>query len=192
MVQPVHSVYYTRQDYLRLEQQSADRHEYYQGQIYLMVSRTRDHARICANSVVALSRAVAATSCDIYGSDMRVYIKEYNFYTYTDAMLVCGETAETREDEVSNPLLIIEVLSKSTRNYDLKDKFDFYKSLPTLRYYLTIEQKKVEVICNERVEEQTWQSQKYTELSAEILLPQLNSTLAVAALYRRVNFPKTN
>src|SRR5438067_5398791 len=130
---------YTLDDYLSLQRGIAVKLEYYDGDICLMAGYSAGHYRISRNVLRLFDAKLAGSSCEAFGSDMRVNTPS-GLYTYPDASIICGPKVSNAAETISNPIVIVEVLSDSTRNYDRGEKFDLYRSIPALRHYLLIEQ----------------------------------------------------
>jgi len=125
--QPVEQKKYTRQEYLDFEVNSPERHEYLDGEIRPMVGGTPNHNRIIGNTYFAFKLALQGSKYDIFFSEQRLWIPEKNIYTYPDLMVIQGELQlqEGRKDTITNPCLIAEVLSNSTKDYDKNDQVTF-------------------------------------------------------------------
>lgn len=108
--------YYTPEEYLALEEDAEYKSEYYQGEIFAMSGGSPNHNRIAGNLYIALREALEGKSCEAFFSDMRLQVKKNGLYTYPDVMVVCGglEFVKGRTDTITNPVVIIEVLSEST------------------------------------------------------------------------------
>lgn len=132
---------YRIEDYFFLEEGSTVRHEFFAGEIFAMAGGTVAHNQIAANVLRELGNALQGKPCRALGSDMRLATPG-GLLTYPDAMVICGkvELAHGRRDVVTNPVLLVEVLSDATRAYDMGEKFEAYKAIPALREYVTIEQ----------------------------------------------------
>jgi Uma2 family endonuclease len=130
---------YTLDDYLSLQRGIEVKLEYFNGEIYLMAGGSAGHNRISRNVLKLFDAALAGSSCEAFGSDMRVSTPS-GLYTYPDASIVCGPKVSDASETISNTIVIVEVLSDSTRNYDRGEKFELYRSIPALRHYLLIEQ----------------------------------------------------
>ena len=115
------------------------------------------HNDITANLVGALRLSLRGTGCRAFANDLRV-LTPGGLYTYPDAVVICGriELTPVRPDTVTNPVLLAEVLSEATRDYDRGEKFSLYKALPTLREYLLIEQNQVAVDHFQRQDTGAW------------------------------------
>lgn len=140
MAAPAHRIHYSYAEYLALEASSNVKHEYLDGQIYAMTGGTPEHAALAAAAVGLLFPALRGGPCRAYDADLRVRVQATGLSTYPDITIVCGrrETDPADPNAVTNPTLIIEVLSKSTEDYDRGDKFEHYKHLPSLRQYVLV------------------------------------------------------
>jgi Uma2 family endonuclease len=130
---------YTIDDYVLLQRGLEIKLEYFNGDIYVIAGGSAGHYRISRNVLRLFEAALAASSCEAFGSDMRVNTPS-GLYTYPDVSIICGPKVSNAAETLSNPIVIVEVLSDSTRNYDRGEKFDLYRSIPALRHYLLIEQ----------------------------------------------------
>ena len=128
-------------DYFAVEASSGIKHEFYQGEIFAMAGASLAHNHLNANVLTFLRGAVRAKGWSAFGSDLRVKTPD-GLFTYPDVMVICGPVALThdRPDTVTNPCVIVEVLSDATRDYDRGEKFTLYRAIPTLQEYLLIEQ----------------------------------------------------
>src|SRR5262245_42509893 len=107
--------FYTPAEYFALEEQAAYKSEYRQGEIIAMAGGSLNHNRIAKNTCFAIDEALMGKPCESFLGDVRLWIAKKELYTYPDIMVVCGpvELAEGRTDTLTNPLLLIEVLSES-------------------------------------------------------------------------------
>ncbi|WP_438041225.1 Uma2 family endonuclease [Sorangium sp. So ce128] len=140
MVAPAHRIHYTYAEYLALEASSNVKHEYLDGQIYAMAGGTPEHAALAAAVIGLLFPELRRGRCRAYDADLRVRVPSTGLATYPDVTVVCGPLERDTQDEqaVTNPTLIVEVLSRSTEEYDRGDKFEHYKRLPSLRQYVLV------------------------------------------------------
>ena len=181
---------YTLSEYLRKEEKSLRKHEYHNGKIVAMPYSRLPHNLISGNIITALNNAIEKTGKDyiVASSDQLVYFTDLNVGVYPDALVVC-EKPEFYDDGqllLTNPVLVVEVLSKSTRNYDLKGKFDLYKTLPSFREYVLVEQTKVSVETRFRVEPNLWRENRATDLAVDLRLESLGISLAMKDIYKKV------
>ncbi|MCB9698744.1 MAG: Uma2 family endonuclease [Alphaproteobacteria bacterium] len=133
-------------EYFEIERTRADKHEYWDGTIFLMAGGSARHNVISANAVTALALAcrAARNGCRVLSADQRLASPD-GLYTYADASLVCGAPELGREQTLSNPTLVVEVLSDATRDYDRGEKLARYQQIPSLQHVLLVEQARAEV-----------------------------------------------
>jgi Uma2 family endonuclease len=146
-------------EYLVFERAADERHEYADGEIFAMSGGTWEHNLIAANILRELSTSVLDRPCSANGSDMRIQIPATKRYTYSDVLVVCGQPVFTDEkrDTLVNPIVIVEVLSDSTESYDRGDELEQYETLPSLRDYVLVSQKKMRIEHFHRQADGTWQ-----------------------------------
>ncbi len=180
--------HYTVSEYYAIEQSAEIKHEYYDGEIFAMAGASLDHNRIVRNALRALGEALANTECEVLGSDLRVYTPS-GLYTYPDAMVICGRPALVADaplDTVTNPALIVEVLSDSTQDYDRGEKFTLYGSIPSLNEYWLIAQKEACVERFQRTADGLWTSGNFAEFGGHVPLDVVPGKVSLAALYEGV------
>mgnify|MGYP006431229417 CR=1 FL=1 len=176
-------------DWLAIERTTTDqRSEYVAGEVFAMAGGTEEHNLIVANLVREFGNQLKAKPCRVYPSDMKVHITEADVGTYPDVMVICGERQfhDGRRDVVTNPTLIVEVLSESTEAYDRGDKFRHYRSLDSLQAYLLLSQSQMQAELFIRQPDGTWMLSSDQELSASIPLPMLEVELSLAEVYDKV------
>lgn len=182
--------HYSIEEYLALEQQSAQKHEYRDGEIIKITGGTTNHNTLAINFVFAFLSIFSNQDYQIYMGDVRLWIEEYRRYTYPDIMVVKdkpiyqGKGATT----IKNPYLIVEVLSKSTANYDQSDKFDAYRSLPDFQEYILIDQYRYYVKQFAKNEAGKWVLTDYLGKDAVLKLESLDLEISLENLYQRVDF----
>ncbi len=137
----------TLAEYLELEKDTQQKYDYYNGYVYAMAGGTYEHNTITGNVFSEINQRLKGKSCQIMNSDTKLYLEKNNNYVYPDAMIICGEKekAEQHNDAFKNPVVIIEVLSKSTEGYDRGDKFGLYRQLPALRHYVLVKQDEAKI-----------------------------------------------
>ncbi len=129
-------------DYLALERASEAKHEYVNGEVYAMAGGTPEHARLQSRLDQLLGVALEGRPCAVFASDLRIRIVDTGRSTYPDVTVVCGrvETAADDEDAVTNPTLIVEVLSRNTEAEDRGPKWAHYQRIEALREYVLVGQ----------------------------------------------------
>ncbi|NJR17323.1 MAG: Uma2 family endonuclease [Calothrix sp. CSU_2_0] len=187
--------YYTSEEYLELELNSQERHEYLDGEIVVMTGGTPNHNKIAGNFSAALNFALKRQPYQVFITDQRLWIPEKRIYTYPDVMVVGGELQlqEGRKDTILNPLLVIEVLSNSTKSYDKDDKFAAYRTISTFQEYILIDQYKVHIEQYFKTDKKRWTFVEYDDLNEIISLNSINFgssnfEIVIADIYDKVNF----
>ena len=153
MSSPARRVHYTYAQYVDLEEESQIRHEYLDGEIYAMAGGTPDHAAL-AGTVIRLLGAQLPRGCRIFTSDLRIRIAVTGLATYPDGAVICGKTARAKEDPiaVTNPMLVIEVTSPSTEEYDRGEKLRHYQSLVSVREIMIVSHHEPRLTVHRRIE----------------------------------------
>lgn len=182
-------------DYLTVERLGLEKHEYFQGEVTAMAGARLAHNQIQMNVGAALSARFGDRDCTTLGSDMRVHVPVLSFYTYPDVVVYCGEPhlLDQYFDTLLNPALLIEVLSPSTRAYDLNEKFARYRAIASLKYYLAIDSVRTHALLHTRSERPgEWGVTEFAGVEAVVPLPELGIELPLADAYRRVKFDASN
>lgn len=184
----VEKTHYTEADYFEFERTSFGRWEYVNGEIRQMAGGKDDHNAIAMNIGRAVGNILAPRDCRVYGSDMKIHTGD-GVNTFPDIAVVCGERQYYlgKEDVIINPLLLVEVLSPSTRGYDRGDKFDHYKTSHALEEYLLVDQDSARVLLYTRREDH-WEMREAEGLDSSIYLSSLQDTLMLADVYAKIKF----
>ncbi|MDW8269982.1 MAG: Uma2 family endonuclease [Anaerolineae bacterium] len=180
----------SEEDYFRHEESADYRSEYRDGEIVAMAGATANHNRIVLNIAAALNRQKGSKRCEAFATDLRLFVKRHRFYTYPDVMVICGrlQFAPGRMDTVTNPVLIVEVLSPSTEAYDRGRKFEFYRSLESLQEYVLVDQDRFLVEHYRRREDGTWLLTTCERPDDILHLPALGVDLPLTVIYERVEW----
>lgn len=168
------------EDYLQGESNSAVKHELIDGQVYAMAGASANHERISGNVYSELRNHLKATPCEPFGADMKVRVRD-NFY-YPDVLVDCN-FVESEPYYTDSPVLIVEVISRSTRKMDEKKKLLEYINIPTLKEYVLIEQDVADVTVYLKSDD--WRSTHYF-LGEDIHFESIDFTIAVEDIYLRV------
>lgn len=169
------------EDYLQNELLSDTKHQLIDGDIYAMVGASENHNLLAGNIFSELKNHLKGTRCRTFMADMKVKVADDFFYP--DVMVVCNED-NTDDYYKTAPVIIVEVLSKSTRRFDQSEKRLRCQTIPTLEEYVLIEQDKGEIQVFSRKD--NWQS-FYYYLGDQLTLHSLGISLPVEALYDQVN-----
>jgi len=186
--------YYTPEEYLELEEKAEYKSEYRDGEIIPMTGGTTNHNKIAGNFYAYLKFGLKKQNYDVYIGDVRLWIPRYRQHTYPDLMVIQGEPIYTGANTttVMNPLLIAEVLSKSTSNYDQSDKFMYYRSIPEFKEYILINQYQYHVMQYVKTDDGKW---IFTELQSEsdiLILETIDFQITLSDLYEQVNFTQVD
>ena len=186
--QPKHHV--SVQEYLRQEESARERHEYLNGEIFVMAGGTPDHALIAPNIIAAIRPQLQKSGCRIRNSDMRLRTSPTGLYSYADAVISC-EPELFDGTTLLNPVVVIEVLSESTEDYDRGKKFELYRQIPSFREYLVVAQDRTYVEHHVREESSgrpAWIMRQFTGLNERVLLSAVTVSLPLTAIYADVEF----
>lgn len=178
----------TIEEYIAQERDSQSKYEYHDGQIFALAGGTINHGLLCGNVYSELKHVLKQNNanCKPTSSEIKLNIASQNSFVYPDTMVICGplETSEQDKNAITNPTLIVEVLSKSTSNYDRGDKFFLYKKIPSLQEYVLVEQDKPQVdIFYKKPGTDLWTISRYEGLESNISLQSLSVELKMSALY---------
>lgn len=181
---------YSPEEYLSLEVASKDRHEYIDGKIIHMAGGTPNHNQIALNLSGALNFALRRQPYRVFVTDPRLWIPQKQIHTYPDVMVTVStlEFAEGRQDTITNPLMIAEVLSKSTRSYDLDEKFAAYRSIPSFQEYVLIDQYKIHVEQYFKTEDKKWIFCEYEDENSLLSLASVQFQISLLDIYDKVDF----
>jgi Uma2 family endonuclease len=187
--QPKHK--YTLEEYLELDRKSEARLEYWHGEVFDMSGVSEEHAEIEVNLIAHLRAKLAGRGCRVFPANMCLKVPSLPPYRYGDLSGLCGEARFEKiggVDTLTNPSLIIEVLSDSTEAYDRGDKFTHYKSIPSFCEYLLIAQHRPHLSHYVRQDDGSWNQREYNDLSAVVKLVSLDCELRLREVYENVSF----
>ena len=187
MAPPVPKV--TLREYLAGEEASDRKHEFFGGEVFEMEAASVNHSRIAGNLYVHLRTALHGSGCEALITP-RTATAENGLYTYPDLIVVCGkvQVSPANPDTVTNPRLIIEVLSPSTEGYDRGKKFDLYRQLPSFVEYLTVAQEAPWVLHHILDENGEWRLRPVTGMEAALRLVSIPVEMPLRAVYESVDF----
>ncbi|MEH2034962.1 Uma2 family endonuclease [Nostoc sp.] len=187
-------IYYTPEEYLEIEEKAEYKSEYRDGEIVPMTGGTTIHNKIALNLAASLKIALRRKNYDVYIGDVRLWIPRYRQHTYPDVMVIEGQPiyTGTSTTTVMNPMLIAEVLSKSTKNYDQGDKFLYYRSIPEFKEYILIDQYQYHVMQYIKTAENQWSFTEIEHESATLSLQTVDFQIELRDLYEQVNFVENN
>ena len=179
------------QDYLAGEDVARTKSEYIDGWVRAMTGATNRHNQVAENCFLALALTLKGKPCQPHLSDtkLRVINQQSKRFYYPDLQVVCEPNLPT-ETFQDRPVLVIEVLSPSTRLYDLDEKLNAYTQIPTLRYYLILEQHQPIAILLRR-NENLFERLQLEGIETVIDLPILGISLSMRDIYERIQFTAT-
>ncbi len=179
----------TPEEYLAIERQAEVKSEYWNGEMFAMVGASRKHNLIATNVVIELGLQLKRKPCELYNNDMRVRIPATGLYTYPDVTVVCGEPQfeDQQVDTLLNPLLIVEVLSASTQNYDRGQKFSNYRTIESLAEYLLISQNEYRIEQSVKQADGRWLLTDIRTLEGVVELASIPCQLALREVYDKVS-----
>ncbi|HYN01311.1 MAG TPA: Uma2 family endonuclease [Vicinamibacteria bacterium] len=174
----------TYAEYLAAEAVAEVRHEYLNGEVWAMAGGTIEHGALALAVAGELRAALRGKPCRAFPSDVRVRIPETGLSTYPDVTIVCGEleTAPEDKDAITNPIVLVEVLSDSTEAYDRGAKAAHYRRIPSLREYVLVAQAEPRIEVQRRSEGGRWELLE-ARPGETIELASLGVRLDVAAVY---------
>jgi Uma2 family endonuclease len=180
----------TPEEYLAFERAAEYKNEYFDGEIFAKTGASLKHNRITLNIGSELNNQLKERKCQAFTSDMRVHVPATGLYTYPDVVVVCGEPQLEDEhfDTLLNPVLIVEVLSRSTARYDRTGKFSDYRSISSFAEYLLVSQDEYRVEHYARQPDGRWLLTEYRSREDTLALDSIGCRLSLAEIYDKV-FP---
>jgi Uma2 family endonuclease len=173
------------EEYLELENSSFEKHEYYKGEIFAMSGTTVPHNIIAVNLLAPIKQHLKGKKCRPFHSDLRIHIEKNTLFTYPDISIVCGnvETKDNDNLNVTNPLVIIEILSRSTRNYDRGDKFKLYRDIGSLREYILVDFESINIEAFRINEHDHWELEEYSKVNTSLVIPAIQFSMSLCNIY---------
>lgn len=181
----------TSEEYLSFERSSLDvKHEFFNGEIFAMVGAGRNHNRINVNLTRKIGNKFEADKfvCDLFSNDMRVKIQ--NSYAYPDIVIFCGdaEFEDDKFDTLTNPVIVMEILSDSTEAFDRGKKFAYYQAIPTLQEYILVSQYEYFIEQFIRKDNGKWEYGSYKGTDQVLKMESVNCELLLSEIYLNVEF----
>lgn len=174
--------------YLAMEREIEEKHEYLNGEVFAMGGASPNHGLIVTNVIIELGTQLKKRPCTLYAADLRVKVTPTGLYTYPDVVVVCGEPQfdDQNQDTLTNPTLIVEVLSESTKSYDRGDKFAHYRSLADFMEYVLIDQDAIHVEHFIRQPDNRWILAETNRIEDTIELGSIGCTLSLMEVYDKL------
>src|SRR5262245_60587721 len=182
------------EEYLELEREAEFKSEYIDGYVVAMVGASEPHNLIVTNTVRELGTQLKGRDGRVHSNDMRVDLREQKLFAYPDLVVVCGEPqlSDERRDNLRNPVVIIEVLSKSTESYDRGIKFIKYRRIESLKEYLLVAQDVALIEHYVRQENDDWLMSETSGVDASVRLGSIECDLRLSEVYDKVQAGKTD
>jgi Uma2 family endonuclease len=184
---PARTTPWTVDAYFAMEATSPEKHQFWNGEVYAMAGGSPEHNLISANMVRALGEALRAHRCRVYGSDQKVHVPVTNGFVYPDVTVACDGLRFHAEhsDVLVDPRLLVEVLSESTERFDRGDKFEGYRSLPSLTDYVLVSQRDRHLEHYARQADGSWLLREYRG-HARVAVASLGITIDLDEVYLKV------
>lgn len=181
---------YTYADYVALESLSTGKHEFLDGEIYAMAGRSEEHSALAAAMVRVLGNGVGERPCRVHTSDLRIYVEAVGLATFPDGSVICGPMQQHDPSPTAtalNPMILIEVTSDSSEDYDTGPKLEFYRTIPTLREYVVVSHRERRIAVHSRGADDAWTTRvairggrvEVASLSAELIVDEIYRNSAV-------------
>lgn len=177
--------YFSEEAYLDFERESTERHTYYAGEIFAMAGASYEHNVIEDNMRIAIGNFLKDKSCRSFGSNLRVHSPGQAFYTYPDILVICNGPKFLPDtfDTVTNPSILIEILSEGTADFDKGLKFDLYRRIATLQEYLLVDSRRVHLMHYVKNGDSSWTMHEYSNRADLLLLKTIEMPLSLADCY---------
>jgi Uma2 family endonuclease len=178
----------TEEQYLAIERAAESKSEFLDGVMYAMSGGSLQHSGLARNILAMLDSILQGSECQPFGSDLRVRVSS-NMYTYPDVSVVCGKPAlaDDEQDSLINPVVIFEVLSPSTELYDRGLKFQYYRTIPSLREYILVDQNKVQIEQYIYQDAATWTMRDHRSLDSAVKMNSFGASLPLRMIYNRID-----
>jgi len=180
--------YISPEAYLEMEKDAFEKHEYFQGEVVAMAGATENHVRIARNLVGELYSFLKGKKCEVFGMDYRVTTPLFDSYMYPDVMIVCGKTEKKKDcfDTLTNPSVIIQILSPSTSEKDKGLKFLYYLQIPSLEEYILVDSNRYNVTTFRKQEDDSWKIFTTVDINASHVINTIQFELPLNDLYYMV------
>ena len=176
---------YTIEEYLEMEEASQERHEYYQGEIFAMSGPKVPHGIISGNTFLALGNKLKGKSCRPFNGEQRIPLEKNTLFTYPDIFIVCGEIETRNNDDwnILNPIVIVEILSPPTRDYDYGQKFKLYRDILSLKEYILIDSESINAEVFFLNDHGNWELIEYKSIGDLFTLTSVQVKLELKEIY---------
>ncbi|RPD46588.1 MULTISPECIES: Uma2 family endonuclease [Chitinophagaceae] len=182
--------YITVEAYLLQEETASEKHEYFGGEVFAMSGGSINHNTISVNMIGEINAFLKGKNCQVFNSDQKIHIESNGLFTYPDISIVCDgiKRFENRNDVITNPSVIIEVLSPSTSGYDRGQKFKLYRDIPSLKEYILISSTEMLVEQYSKQSEHIWSFRETKDSSASLQIETIGFSCPLDEVFRNVAF----
>jgi Uma2 family endonuclease len=177
---------YTYGDYVALELHSPTKHEFLDGEIYAMAGGSEDHSALAAEILRVLGNAIGDRTCRAHTSDLRIYVEAVGLATFPDGSVICGPLEQHPPSPVAtalNPMVLVEVTSDSSEEYDTGAKLEYYCTIPSLRDYVVVSHRERRITVHQRSADGSW-STRSAIADGRVTVQSLGAELIVDEVYR--------
>jgi Uma2 family endonuclease len=182
---------YTYADYVAVELESSIKHEFLDGEIYAMAGGSEDHSALSAEVLRALGNAIGDRPCRAHTSDLRLYVEAVGLATFPDGSVVCGGVQQhvpSPKATALNPMVLLEVTSDPSEDYDTGAKLEYYRMIPSLRDYIIVSHRERRIIVHSRNAESGWTA-RVAIAGGRVVVESLRVALVVDEIYRGSSVP---
>jgi len=177
---------YTYSDYVALELESPTKHEFLDGEIYAMAGGSEEHSALAAEMLRILGNAIGDRPCRVHTSDLRIYVEAVGLATFPDGTVICGpfqQHAPSPEATALNPMVLLEVTSDSSEEYDTLEKLEYYRTIPTLREYIIVSHRERRITVHGRTDQGEWVT-RVAISGGRVAVDSLDADVVVDQVYR--------
>jgi Uma2 family endonuclease len=177
---------YTYAQYVGLEKESPTKHEFFDGEIYAMAGGTEDHSALSVSVLAALHAAIGERQCRVHSSDLRIYVEAVGLATFPDGSVICGpleQHSPSPEATALNPMILLEVTSDSSEEYDTGMKLEAYRTIPTARDIILVSHRERRITVHRRDDTGRW-TMRVGIAGGRVAVESLGAELVVDAIYR--------
>jgi len=181
----------TVDEYFAIEEKAERKSEFFNGEMFLVAGASRQHNALTRNLTAALHLRLMSSNCRVFVADQRVKIDRTGLYTYPDLLIVCGtpEYASENPNTLTNPKVVIEVLSNSTERYDRTTKFRQYKKLNSVQEYVLVSQDEPLIERFTRQSDGTWAQTDFVGMDVDMTFATVKASVPLSEVYFEVEFP---
>lgn len=193
MVTAIKGQKYTLEEYFEFERTSEERFEFWNGHVWSMAGASPEHEQIVVNTGAHLRELLRGRKCSVFGSNLRVFVPAFPPYRYPDLSALCGKGIFDKIggiDVLTNPQMIVEVLSPTTEGFDRGDKFSLYKTIPSLVEYLLISTNRPRIVQYIKSENEEWIQREASGLDGKILSANFGIEILLSEVFLDIEFPE--